>query len=159
MQCNGKTLSHLPRIIMVFILFVSFLSVIKKRSWMKLVKTFMGKYDMLIFKIRNWQFVTLLPSVTRMLIKTWDLLTVAAGRHSTSSDENCEKKQGQWIKLIRFFTFLESLHRADYTKVFFDIFVVYVQKEKKKKKEKNNTTWILKIVSSASWSDSNHEVW
>ena len=43
------------------------------------------------------------------------------------------KKQGQWIKLIRFFTFLESLHRADYTEVFFDIFVVYVQKEKEKK--------------------------
>ena len=44
-----------------------------------------------------------------------------------------KKKQGQWIKLIRFFTFLESLHRADYTEVFFDIFVVYVQKEKEKK--------------------------
>ena len=28
------------------------------------------------------------------------------------------------------FTFLESLHRADYTEVFFDIFVVYVQKGK-----------------------------
>ena len=38
------------------------------------------------------------------------------------------------------FTFLESLHRADYTEVFFDIFVVYVQKQ----------TWILKIDSSAS---------
>ena len=51
------------------------------------------------------------------------------------------------------FTFLESLHRADYTEVFFDIFVVYVQKKKKKgkrKKKKKNTTWILKIDSSAS---------
>jgi len=37
--------------------------------------------------------------------------------------------------LIRFFTFLESLHRADYTEVFFDIFVVYVQKKKKTKKK------------------------
>ena len=42
-------------------------------------------------------------------------------------------------------TFLESLHRADYTKVFFDIFVAYVQKKGEK-----NTTWILKIDSSAS---------
>ena len=50
-----------------------------------------------------------------------------------------KKKQGQWIKLIRFFTFLESLHRADYTEVFFDIFVVHVQKEKTKtKKGKQN---------------------
>ena len=65
-----------------------------------------------------------------------DLLTVAAGRHSTSSDENCKKKQGQWIKLIRFFTFLESLHRADYTEVFFDIFVVYVQKKERKNKQR-----------------------
>ena len=97
--------------------------------------------------------------------RTWDLLTVAAGRHSTSSDENCEKKSKDNGLIWLNFHIFGKLNRADYTDVYFDFFFWCMFRRRKQKHtpwslkiDSEYTPWSLKIDSELKWYASMNDV-